>query len=581
MLVLAAGETPGSRWSTKIVLVDCSCGRKNVPKVWAKVASGHTSSCGSCNLLSKEHWTTTRYGKLRMLHPAEFKSGSGAVVPWMCDCGKTTTAPIAAVTSGTRKSCGRCNEMSIHDWGSTKWGKLRMKNPQVFMRSSGKRVWWTCDCGKETLLPIVAVTRGHNTSCGKCGVMSADFWQLTKFGRLRLQKPADLPLRSNKKLSWVCDCGGVVQAIVQNVTRGRTVSCGKCRAEVDEWFITHRKQLQALKPPIAPQDIPPGPFCLIQPVERTDRSTPAVCAACGQRYAPRWEHVRLGTALTCGCCTNRMSMGQQEVAEFVRKLGFSIKMEHKLGGLSYDVFVPDRNLVIEYQGLRWHSTPGSKQRDWIKYRNALEAGMQMMSIYEDEWKTRRNQMSDLLRNRLGKSKPKMTTRASSADVREIKSNEASRFYDQFHYIGRCKAGVHYGAYVADKLVACCSFSRPTRQSKHPWELVRMVSDPSHRVHGMWSKLVSQFVSTHKPTSIVSFSDNRLFTGGVYGVLGFTHDGDTPQSYYWVKDGKRHHKSGLRKRGNERHNPKTETELRSEQGYSKLWDLGKKRWVWRP
>lgn len=40
---------------------------------------------------------------------------------------------------------------------------------------------------------------------------------------------------------------------------------------------------------------------------------------------------------------------------------------------------------------------------------------------------------------------------------------------------------------------------------------------------------------------------------------------------------RFHKSGLRKKSTE-DLTKTETELRTAQGYSKIWDLGKKRWV---
>jgi hypothetical protein len=41
------------------------------------------------------------------------------------------------------------------------------------------------------------------------------------------------------------------------------------------------------------------------------------------------------------------------------------------------------------------------------------------------------------------------------------------------------------------------------------------------------------------------------------------------------------KSGLRKRGQERDSPLTEAEMREAQGYRKIWDLGKKRWVWTP
>jgi predicted acetyltransferase len=103
----------------------------------------------------------------------------------------------------------------------------------------------------------------------------------------------------------------------------------------------------------------------------------------------------------------------------------------------------------------------------------------------------------------------------------------------------------------------------------------MASDPDYRVHGIWSKLLKQFINEHNPKSIVSFSDNRLFSGKVYEKMGFKFDGEVKPDYYWTINHKRFHKSKMRK---PKGCKKTETELRTEQGYSKIWDLGKKRWV---
>ena len=74
---------------------------------------------------------------------------------------------------------------------------------------------------------------------------------------------------------------------------------------------------------------------------------------------------------------------------------------------------------------------------------------------------------------------------------------------------------------------------------------------------------------------MSYSDNRLFTGNVYRKMGFTSDGKVKPDYYWAKGDRRHHKSKLRK---PRGSVLTETSLRESQGFRKIWDLGKKRWV---
>jgi hypothetical protein len=106
----------------------------------------------------------------------------------------------------------------------------------------------------------------------------------------------------------------------------------------------------------------------------------------------------------------------------------------------------------------------------------------------------------------------------------------------------------------------------------------MASDPKFRVHGIWSKILKMFTQEFSPNSIVSFSDNRLFSGSVYSRIGFTRDGDVSPDYYWFKNKRRHNKSGLRKPEG---TLQTETELRESQGYRKIWDFGKTRWVWRP
>jgi predicted acetyltransferase len=103
----------------------------------------------------------------------------------------------------------------------------------------------------------------------------------------------------------------------------------------------------------------------------------------------------------------------------------------------------------------------------------------------------------------------------------------------------------------------------------------MTSHPQFRVHGIWSKILKQFIQDFGPKSIVSFSDNRLFSGKVYEKIGFQFDGDVRPDYYWVKGQNRYHKSVLRKKPGE---VGTETILRQIDGFRKIWDLGKKRWV---
>jgi hypothetical protein len=398
-----------------------------------------------------------------------------------------------------------------------------MLEPQDSTSGSHQKVDWICDCGKTTNLSVCTVVRGNTSSCRKCNQLSAEELRTRKFGKLRIKTPVDLLPGSRTKVIWLCDCGNETQCQPLSVTTGHTTSCGKCFQKSSR----HIKKI---------------------------------------RTKSNIQHL-----------SDKIPSASVSIVEFIRSLGLEVVQEYLVNGLEYDMFVPSHNLLIGYNGLKWHNFPGSRQRDFIKYKAAIAAGCSHISIFEDEWLRNRSKIENLFRNRLIISKPR-NLRPSQCTIRPIPKIECDGFYNAHHYIGTCTAKVHYGVFFENQLMACASFSIPTRQSKHPWELLRMVSHPDYRVHGIWSKLIQKFIADFQPSSIVSFSDNRLFSGAVYEKIGFKFDGDVAPDYFWVKDNRRFHKSGLRKRGIERLSEFTETELRTAQGYHKIWDLGKKRWV---
>jgi len=566
--------------SSKVVAWSCDCGNIKECAV-ARVFQGRVKSCGRCDFMPPDFWKSARFGKLRMMDPAEVHIRSDRKVRWICDCGNETLVPVRRVTSGVTSSCGRCGWKKPEFWAGTKFGKLRMRDPKLLAPHSDEVVVWVCDCGRETESMVHHVFSGDTTSCGKCDWKGQSYWSEAVFGRLRMTDPIgdDLGLGSNKLVDWTCSCGGTVTAPVSQVTRGGLRSCARCYDRGLEWFRKNRQLLSELRVPISPSSIPEGWIAAQETVRNQTVPFRALCGACGSEYYPRWKDLKRGNSLTCGCVTFRISRANMEISEFVESLGFHPVLEHQVDDFKYDLFVPERNLIIEHNGLRWHSMPGSKRRDLLKYQTAVRAGYGFMSIFEDEWTFGRPKVESLIRNRLGSSFL-VSVRPSDGMVRTVRSDDANLFYSSNHYIGPCRPKVSYGFFLGQEMVACASFGCPTRQSPHGWELIRMASDGVHRVHGIWSKIVLSFVREFSPGSIVSFSDNRFFSGKSYISMGFLPDGDVPSDYYWVKGCRRFHKSGLRKKKDEMTSGMTETQLRSSQGYRKVWDLGKRRWVWR-
>lgn len=57
-----------------------------------------------------------------------------------------------------------------------------------------------------------------------------------------------------------------------------------------------------------------------------------------------------------------------------------------LGGLELDIFLPKRNIGIEYHGDYWHSIPEMKERDERKRKLCRDNGIKLMEVWESDFK---------------------------------------------------------------------------------------------------------------------------------------------------------------------------------------------------
>ena len=258
-----------------------------------------------------------------------------------------------------------------------------------------------------------------------------------------------------------------------------------------------------------------------------------------------------------------------------------------------DLAVPSLGLGVEFNGLYWHSeetgTTATYHRE--KSQIGLDSGYKdIVHIFEDDWIHRRWAVEHLLRYKLCELPSLM---ARKLIVGNVEHKAARAFYTSYHMQGPSIAAgqVHYGLYHQDELVAVMSFTqhssgRRKLEAGH-WELVRFAS--KYRVQGGASKLFKAFTKEHSPQSVLSFSWTHLFNGNVYQVLGFQLDKELPPDYMYVdkKQCRRLHKAGfqhskLRLKFGDGYDPTlTEKQNCENNGYYRIYDCGKKRWVWKP
>jgi len=238
----------------------------------------------------------------------------------------------------------------------------------------------------------------------------------------------------------------------------------------------------------------------------------------------------------------------------------------------YDIFLPKYNLAVEHHGLYWHCEK-NKDRDYHLYKmaTAIFNNIRLLQFWEDEWEERKDVVKSII-----KSKIEMSDRiyARKCNLVELDYKVFHKFCCQNHLQGRGNTNIEkcLGLLYNNELVIGLSLAKHHRNINQI-AISRICSKIGISVVGGVSKLLSEC-----PRPIITWTDNRYSTGQSYQKMGFVLEYELPPDYQYVKNGKRFSKQSLKKTKADRLTTKTEFELRSEQGYYKIWDVGKKRWI---
>lgn len=594
--------------NTKFTFI-CDCGNKKDIAL-KSVINGLTKSCG-CGLARKHknHPTTPKHPKsywikqklpLKLLTPYSklpnsWPKGSNIKLKWLCRCGREFTSSFGHIYSGHTSSCGKCDYINKEVYLNIKFGKLQLLDidlPEEFHKNTDQKFWFKCDCGNKKKISIHSVIKNKQKSCGECNLKPKEWWKGKRFGHLTvIDAPKDTRLHSEAIIKCGCSCGEVCFVPAADLTRRHTKTCGNCLEKAKLWHKSHNF--------LPPKTITKGSsgiykkedlkkyfehsyFIPLEDITTTNCYSRFICKLCGREFRTKLAWIHNNKTMSCGCVKGSVSAANIEIGRFIESLGFKAsygKNEPTIGNYKYDIVVDSLKLIIEYNGLRYHSTElNIKNNDLKKYREALRYGYQYLMIYEDEWAKKKDLFKQLIKNRLGINRPKIKLRPRNCKIRFIDNKTVKPLYEQFHYQGHVNSTYNVGAYYDNILVAAMSIKHPTRQNSGDWEISRMVRHSNYQIYGLWSYLTKLIRNKNLISGkLVTFSDNRLMTGKVYKIMGFVKEKDVHPDYYWVKGLNRYHKSALRKTKEEQQSAKTESELRKSQNYHKLFDLGKVKW----
>lgn len=187
-----------------------------------------------------------------------------------------------------------------------------------------------------------------------------------------------------------------------------------------------------------------------------------------------------------------------------------------------DLYVPEKKLAIEYNGMFWHSRDRVGWDYHVNKRKACDqVGIRMITIWEADWQDERKRpiLERYLKHALG-IKDERTVYARKCVIRDVPQREYREFMDKNHIQGYASAKeVKKGLYTKDgELVACMSFKKLKNRDvkEHPhtiWNMVRYAT--SCNVPGGRSKLFKHIREEYHMDHVESHLDRDYFTGQSY------------------------------------------------------------------
>lgn len=597
----------GHEWDTTI--------RKRIDGYGCRICAGLEVQPGFNDLASQEpsiaaEWHPTKNGNVT---PDKVMVRSTSLAWWQCKSGHEWETKIFNRTL-QNNGCNECKkethsssekEQSLaitHLELAMQWHPVKngMLTPHHVTKGNHDKVWWLGKCNHEWKAQVYAraggndcpICRGLKIKLGENDLATthpeiSDQWHPTKNNAFTAQQ---VTAGANKKVWWLGECSHEWEAWVYHRAAGQ--GCPVCSGHK---VSTGINDLLTLEPVLAAQ---------WHPTKNGDLTPEEVTGKGGRVRAwwqcekgHEWEASVRGRLRGRGCAqcwaTSYISKAEQAIHDYIVSLDENLKIIQSdkkiLKGKELDIYIPEKNLAIEFNGLYWHSEEAGKDKNYHhdKWLTCKDNGIQLVQIWEDEWNRNPEQIKKMIAHKLGYSTQRKVF-ARKTQVVEVKKANAEQFLNEHHVQGYA-SGTYYIGLVekggdiesSDDILALLVLKNEAGTEGKVLNIIRYATGMN--VVGGFTKLLAFAEKTYKPESFITFADHGVSDGGLYENNGFSAEKILPPDYMYVVDGERKHKFGYRLKRFES-DPEleweaglTERELAKLNGLERVWDSGKTRY----
>ena len=311
------------------------------------------------------------------------------------------------------------------------------------------------------------------------------------------------------------------------------------------------------------------------------------CNECKNIFEDNMYAGKIPRCLNCYPIGYGKSMGQKELYNYICSIYngnvlYNVK-EIPKSRLEFDIYIPDKKIAFEFNGVYWHSELSGKSKKYHldKTKLAEKHGIHLIHIFDDDWINKNNIIKSKIYNLLTHDHLKIYAR--KCVIREININHKSNFLHENHIQGDDNSSIRLGAYHKDELIAVMTFGKPRKALGYNggdfYELIRFAT--SKKVIGIGGKLLKYFIRNYNPIKIITYADRCWTTeleDNLYIKLGFSKVSETSPNYWYIVNGNKVHRFNFRKNvlpfKLKTFDPiLTEWENMQLNGYNRIWDCG--------
>ena len=316
---------------------------------------------------------------------------------------------------------------------------------------------------------------------------------------------------------------------------------------------------------------------------------PFKCKTCNTEFLGTLNAGKQPRCPKCNPFLYSTSKPETQIYDYIKSLTSSEILQNSkriITPYELDIYIPEKKLAIEFNGLYWHSEEQGKDKNYHLNKTKLcnEKGIRLIHIFEDEWIQQTQICKSRIRNLLGLTKYSIGAR--KCEIKEIDSTLKNKFFNKYHIQGEDKSSVNLGAFYKGRLVSVMTFCKSRFSKNYQWELSRFASIGNFNISGIASKLFSHFRKNFNPSSITTYADLRWSEGNLYKQIGFTLSHSSPPNYfYFIKNTltrmsrNQFQKHKLKDKLEIFDESLSESENMKNNGYYRIYDCGNLVYIW--